>query len=142
MITSVPYKYYFPVIFLMIIWATYTSGFATYGIENVILLFFFTALGLFMKKYQFSRPAMMIGFVLGYKIEELAIQTMQLFNIGGYPLVKLKELFGYSVGKGQLLLASNPARDLLNHPTFIGIMILTLVIFIWGWRNKGKIDYA
>jgi len=119
MITSVPYKYYFPIVFMLIVWATYTSGFATYGIENVILLFFFTALGLIMKKYKFSRPALMIGFVLGYKIELLSIQTMQLFNIGGYELIRLKQLFGYTVGKGQLLLAGNPARDLLNHPTFI-----------------------
>jgi len=141
-IVSVPYMYYFPIVVALIVWATYTSGFDTYGIENVILLVFFTLLGLIMKKYHFSRPALMIGFILGSKIEGLSLQTMQLFNIGGYPLLKLKELFGYHVGSRQLDLALQPGRDLLSHPTFVGIAVLTIIIFLWGWRNKGKIDYA
>jgi len=141
-IAYVPFKYYFPVILALIVWATWTSGFSTYGMENVILLAFFTGLGLLMKKYQFSRPALMIGFMLGYKIEELAIQTFQLFNIGGYPLLKLKEIFGYSVGQGQLAIAANPANDLLTHPTFVGIVFVTFIILYYSFKNKGHINYS
>ena len=141
-ITYVPYKYYFPVILSLIVWATYTSGFATYGIENVILLVFFTVLGLQLKKYKFSRPALMIGFILGYRIEELALQTFQLFNVAGYPLIKLKEIFGYNVGQGQINAALLPGKDLLTHPTFIAIVLLTVLVLVWGYKNKSKIDYA
>lgn len=141
-IVYVPYKYYFPVILSLIVWATYTSGFATYGIENVMLLIAFTGLGLAMKKYKFSRPALMIGFILGYKIEELAMQTFQLFNIAGYPLLKLKGIFGYNVGEGQLAIASLPSNNLLLHPTFVGIVLVIIVVSIWGWKNKGSVDYS
>jgi len=84
----------------------------------------------------------MIGFILGYKIEELTIQTFQLFNIAGYPLLRLKEIFGYHVGEGQLAIASLPSNDLLNHPTFIGIALVIVVVSIWGWKNKGIVDYS
>lgn len=138
----VPFKYYFPFIIAAIVWATWESGFSTYGMENVILLVFFTALGLALRKYQFSRPALMIGFMLGYKIEELAIQTFQLYNIGGFPLIKMKEWFGYNVGEGQIAIASNPDNNLLLHPTFIAIIILIAVVLYWGYKNKNKIDYS
>jgi putative tricarboxylic transport membrane protein len=141
-ITYVPYKYYFPVILSLIVWATFTSGFSTYGVENVALLVVFTLVGLVAKKYEFSRPALMIGFILGYKIEELAMQTFQLFNVAGYPLIKLKELFGYHVGQGKIDVALMPGKDLLTHPTFIGICLITVAVIYWGYKNKGRIDYA
>jgi len=80
--------------------------------------------------------------MLGYKIEELAIQTFQLFNIGGYPILKLKELFGYGVGQGQLDIAANPANDLLTHPTFVGIVFVTFIILYYSFKNKGHINYS
>lgn len=135
-IAYLPFKYYFPILMAMIVWATYTAGFGTYGLDNVLLLIFFTFVGLFMQKFRFSRPALMIGFILGNKIEVLFAQTMQLFNIGGYPLARL-------IGdKGNLHYASLPQNDLLHHPTFIGITIFTLVIVWWAWRNKTRIDYS
>lgn len=141
-IIHVPYVYYFPVILALIVWATYTAGFGTYGLENVLTLFVFTALGLAMRQWKFSRPALLIGFMLGGKIEILAGQVLKLYNVNGFPLLRLKEWLGYEVGKGQLKLASMPSRDLLDHPTFVGIAILTVIVLIWGWRNKGKIKYA
>jgi TctA family transporter len=141
-IAYIPYKYYFPVLLALIVWATYTAGFDTYGLENVALLGVFTILGLVMKRWQFSRPALLIGFILGDKIETLSLQTLNLYNIGGYPLIKLKELFGYEVGQGQIMLATLPGRDLLQHPTFVAIAILIVVVFVWGWKNKGKLEYA
>jgi len=141
-IAYVPFKYYFPFILLAIVWATYNSSYSTFGVENVILLFIFTALGLFMKKFEFSRPAMMIGFMLGYKIEGLATQTFQLFNVGGYPLIKLKELFGYHVGQGKIDLALKEGNNLLMHPTFVGIVLITVLIIYWGYKNKGRVSYS
>ena len=84
----------------------------------------------------------MIGFMLGYKIEELSIQTFQLYNIGGFPLIKIKEWFGYEVGKGQLSVAGIHDNNLLMHPTFIAITILISVGLYWGHKNKTKINYS
>ena len=141
MIAYVPYKYYFPVLVIFIVWATYTAGFATYGIENVVMLGLFTILGFGMKKWKFSRPALMIGFILGDKIELLFAQLM-LYNIGGYPLIRIKELFGGTVGQGQLNVALSEGKDLLTHPVFVVVFVLTLIVMAYGWKNKGKIDYA
>jgi len=71
----IPYKYYFPVIVTLLIWATYTAGFGLYGWQNVFLFCVFTGVGLSMKRWSFSRPSLMIGFILGDKIEQLFIQT-------------------------------------------------------------------
>jgi TctA family transporter len=143
MIAYVPYKYYFPVLLAFIVWATYTSGFSTYGIEYVFLLALFTLVGLQMKKYKFSRPALMIGFILGDKIEMLSTQVLNLFNINGYPLVKLTEFFGGdTIGQGRLNVSLAQGKDLLDHPVFVVVFILTLIVMVWGWKNKGKVDYA
>jgi TctA family transporter len=142
-IAYVPFKYYFPVLLAFIIWATYTAGFNTYGIEYVGLLGVFTVIGLGMKKFRFSRPALMIGFILGDKIELLGDQVLNLFNIGGYPLVKLTELFGGdTIGQGRLNVALAEGKDLLDHPVFVVVFVLTLIVMVWGWKNKGKVDYA
>lgn len=141
-IAHVPYKYYFPALLILIFWATYTSGFSTYGIEYMALLVVFTVLGLAMRNWSFSRPALLIGFMLGDKIEKLSAQTLNLYNVGGFPLIKLKEFFGYEVGQGQMNLALLPGRDLLQHPTFVVITILIAVVFIWGWKNKGRLEYS
>jgi|GEM_PF-1064122 len=142
MIAYVPYKYYFPFLLIFILWATYTSGFGTYGIENIILLLIFTLLGLAMRQFKFSRPAMMIGFILGDKIELLTYQ-LKLYNIGGYPLIQIKSWFtGESVGKGQLMMASMDSKDLLGHPLFVIIFTLIFIVLAWGWKNKGNINYS
>ena len=143
MIAYVPYKYYFPILLAFIVWATYTSGFSTYGWENVALLGVFTLLGLAMKNWMFSRPALMIGFILGDKIEMLSYQFFQMFNIGGYPLIKLSEFFtDKTVGNGKIRFALGEGKDLLEHPVFVITFILTMIVLVWGWRNRGKVDYA
>jgi hypothetical protein len=84
----------------------------------------------------------MIGFILGDKIEMLSHQ-LNLYNIGGYPLVKLQEIFtNVTVGQGRLNVALAEGRDLLGHPVFVSVFVLTLIVMVWGWKNKGKIDYA
>lgn len=142
-IAYVPYKYYFPLILAFIIWATYTAGFGVYGLENILLLFVFTIIGWYMRKWKFSRPALMIGFILGDKIELLGLQFFKMFNIGGYPLVKLQELFtNESVGQGQIKMALRDGQDLLQHPVFVVTVILILIVLVWGIFNKNKIDYS
>ncbi len=141
-VVHIPYSWYFPFIIIAIVWAVYVSGFDIYGWQNVLMLFVFTGLGLIMRRWHFSRPALLIGFMLGDKIERLAMQTFELYNIAGYPFIQIKSWFGYSVGKGQLLIASQPSRDLLQHPTFVGILIVTLLIIIVGWKHRGKVDYS
>ncbi len=110
-ITSVPYKYYFPVLLTLIVWTAmqYTGGW-----EDLAMLAIFSALGFFCKYYKFSRPALLIGFILSDKIEKLSIQMLALYDID----------------------------SLIVRPIFLILVLCILGIFTYSFIKKGKIDYA
>lgn len=110
-ITRVPYKYYFPILFLFIVWACtrYTGGW-----EDYVMLGIFTIVGLIAKIYKFSRPGMIIGFILADRIEGLTLQINALYTI----------------------------ESLLTRPIFLTIVIGAVMAFILGIRSKRKLNYA
>lgn len=75
-ITKIPYKYYAPLIFGIIVFACvqYTGGWEDYAI-----LMIFSLLGMLMKKYNFNAPALLFGFILSERIEALTIQMGALY---------------------------------------------------------------
>ncbi len=110
-ITRVPYKYYFPVLLLIITWASmqYTGGW-----EDLVMLIAFSALGILCKSYKFSRPALLLAFILASKVESF---TLQLHSI-------------YSV------------EELIQRPIFLVVCLAILGIFAYSFKKKGNIDYA
>ena len=111
MITYVPYVYYFPLLVAFIVWACvqYTGG-----IEDYIILALCTVLGIFAKKYKFSRPAMLMAFILAGKIEALTIQMTTLYTLD----------------------------RLFDRPMFIGLVVVILLLFAYGVSRKNKLEYA
>lgn len=77
-IANVPYKYYFPFLLAIIMWACvqYTGGWEDYAMFTIA-----TALGLFCKWTKFNRPALLIGYILADRVESLSIQTFTLYDI-------------------------------------------------------------
>ena len=110
-ITYVPYVYYFPFLVAFIVWACvqYTGG-----IEDYIILALCTVLGIFAKKYKFSRPAMLMAFILAGKIEALTIQMTTLYTLD----------------------------RLFDRPMFIGLVVAILLLFAYGVSRKNKLEYA
>ena len=111
-IAQVPYRYYFPLLLAFIVWACvqYTGGWEDYAILAIVSL-----LGLVCKHYNFSRPALLIGFILLPRVEALTLQISALYNFD----------------------------RLLDRPIFLSIMIATLAILAWGiFYNKNRIDYS
>lgn len=110
-ITRVPYKYYFPIIFLFIVWACtrYTGGW-----EDFAMLGIFTIVGLIAKIYKFSRPGMIIGFILADRIEGLTLQINALYTF----------------------------ESLMSRPIFLTIAISATLAFIIGIKSKRKLNYA
>ena len=110
-VTKVPYVYYFPFIIATILWATlqYTGGW-----EDVAVLIIFSSLGLLCKKFQVSRPALLIGFLLSDRIYSLSYQMKTLHSL----------------------------TDLATRPIFITIMVCVLFLIYWGIRKRSRIDYA
>ena len=112
LITQVPYKYYFPLLLAFITWACvqYTGGWEDYAI-----LILCSILGIACKRYKFSRPGMVIGFILADRVEALSLQMNLLYTIDA----------------------------LLTRPIFITITLLTLGVFVWGIASKRRrLDYA
>jgi TctA family transporter len=110
-ITSVPYRYYFPILLTLIVWTAmqYTGGW-----EDFVMLAIFSAIGFFCKHFKFSRPALLIGFILSEKIEKLSIQMLALYDFD----------------------------TLITRPIFMVLIISIVGIFAYSFKQKGRIDYA
>ena len=111
LIAYVPYKYYFPLLLAFIVWSCvqYTGGWEDYAVLAI-----FSAIGIAAKKYKFSRPAMLIAFILASRVEALTIQITSLYSI----------------------------ETLITRPIFMTVMIAVVVTFIWGLLRKNKLEYA
>ncbi len=110
-IAKLPYKYYFPFILVVIVWATlqYTGGW-----EDIAVLTIFSIVGIIAKKYKFSRPALLIGFLLSDRIYSLTYQLTSLHTI----------------------------NDLITRPIFIIILLSISIILYWSFTKRSKLDYA
>lgn len=110
-ICTVPYIYYFPVLLIIIAWASmqYTGGW-----EDLVMLIIFSIIGMACKHYKFSRPAMLMAFILADKMESYTLQLTSLYTV----------------------------EDLITRPIFIAVMLFTVGIFVYSLIKKGSIDYA
>ena len=111
MIAYIPYKYYFPLLVAFIVWACvqYTGGWEDYAVLAIM-----TVIGLLAKKYKFSRPAMLMAFILSDRVEALTIQMTRLYDID----------------------------RLLDRPIFLVLVALIVIVFVWGILRRGKLEYA
>lgn len=110
MITLVPYKYYFPIILSIIVWSCvqYTGGWEDYAILALC-----SVLGIFCKKYKFSRPALLLAYMLSAKVEAYTIQMTAIYS---------------------------PA-ELLDRPIFLTLMAVILVVLAWSVRRDNQFGY-
>ena len=77
-ITTVPYFILAPVLIALIFFASYQVG---RDWNNFAGLMVFGLLGVIMKSYGWSRPALLIGFFLSSKIELLSYQTSAVYGM-------------------------------------------------------------
>ena len=110
MITLVPYKYYFPIILSIIVWSCvqYTGGW-----EDYVILALCSALGIFYKKYRFSRPALLLAYMLSAKVEAYTIQLTTIYS----------------------------PSDMLDRPIFLTLMAVVLVVLVWSVTRKNEFGY-
>ena len=110
-VTRIPYVYYFPIILGFIVWASlqYTGGW-----EDLAVLLAFSIFGVLCKKFQVSRPALLIGYILSDRIYNLTYQLTSLHTVD----------------------------DLITRPIFICIMICVFALLYWGITKRSRLDYA
>jgi TctA family transporter len=108
---TIPFRYYFPVIMGFIVWSCmlYTGG-----IADLIVLVIFSILGIVMRRWKFSRPALVMAYILAPKVETLTIQMTTLYSFD----------------------------MLLGRPIFMITCVLIAGVFIWSLLNKSRINYA
>lgn len=110
-IATVPYKYYFPILLIFITWACvqYTGGWEDYAI-----LIIFGIIGILTKKFKFSRPSILIGFILAAKFEALTIQLFTIYTMS----------------------------DIIIRPIFLTLILLSIAIFIYGVFKKNDVEFS
>ena len=111
LLTQIKFKYYAPLVFAFVTWACvqYTGGW-----EDYLVLVLCTIMGLILKRYKFSRPALLLGFILSERIENLTIQMNGLYTLD----------------------------TVMDRPLFIIIVLFTIGVFLWGLSRKSQLDYA
>ena len=110
-IANVPYKYYFPLLLAFIVLACvqYTGGWEDYAILIVC-----SVIGISAKKFKFSRPALLFGFILAERIESLSIQMYGLYTFD----------------------------RLLTRPIFWTLIGTIIIVLVWGLSKRNKLEYA
>lgn len=76
-LTTIRYGFLAPFMLVLIFFAAYQ---ATVHWNDMITLFVFGILGVFMKRFDWSRPALLIGFFLSDRIETSLYQTVQVYG--------------------------------------------------------------
>jgi TctA family transporter len=78
------------------------------------MLAIFSCIGFFCKHFMFSRPAMLIGYILADKVEGLTLQILGLYTW----------------------------ETLITRPIFMTLAVSIIGILIFSIIRKGRIDYA
>ena len=87
-LTTIKYTLLAPVMFGLIFFAAFQ---ATRSWGDLIALFIVSLLGIYMKRFGWPRPALLIGFVLADQVEELVYQTFTVYGLSVFerPIVLL-----------------------------------------------------
>ena len=111
LISAIPYRYYSVVVLGCVIWASvqYTGGW-----EDYVILVLASALGIACKKYHFSRPSLLVAFILSDRVEALTVQVADLYTLS----------------------------KLMVRPGFVILLVLVIILLFYSFKKGGKIDFS
>lgn len=112
-LTTIRFAYLAPFLFMLISFAAFQSG---QNFEDLLALFVIGLIGVFLRRFDWSRPAFLIGFVLSNPIEKF---TNQAFQIASFRFRK-----GFDVG-----------MEYVFSPIVIVLIIITLISVVVGIRQ-------
>lgn len=116
-ITTIRFTYLAPFLFILISFAAFQSG---QNFEDLLALFLIGLIGIFLRRFDWSRPAFLIGFVLSNPVEKF---TNQAFQIASFR-------FRESLEAGMAYVFS---------PIVIVLVIITVVSVLLGIRQAKAI---
>ncbi|AXS40763.1 tripartite tricarboxylate transporter permease [Breoghania sp. L-A4] len=116
-LTTIRFTLLAPYLFMMIAFAAFQSG---QSLGDLVSLFSIGVLGIFLRRFDWSRPAFLIGFVLSDQVENFANNAHQIAS------------FKFRLGMAQGL-------EYVASPIVIGIALVTIVSVIIGLRQAKQI---
>ncbi len=133
-LTTIKYTLLAPIMFGLIFFAAFQ---ATRSWGDLIALFIVSVLGIYMKRFGWPRPALLIGFVLADQVEELVYQTFTVYGLSAFerPLVLvLSALTGLSVFAVVKFKAKSGKVDKDEaHSNKNSLPQLTFLLFLFGF---------
>lgn len=131
-LTTIPFIIIAPVIISVIVFA---AGQASRSMGDLVVLFAFGVIGLYFKQQQWSRPALLIGFVLSTQLETTVYQTIQIYGLdflGRPQSLFLIALIVLSVSASALAMArmkrqSGATTEAAGGSWLIGVLLMLLV---------------
>jgi TctA family transporter len=116
-LTTIRFTYLAPFLFMLISFAAFQSG---QNFEDLLALFVIGLIGIFLRRFDWSRPAFLIGFVLSNPVEKF---TNQAFQIASFRFRKSFE----------------DGIDYIFSPIVIVLIIVTIVSVVLGIRQAKTI---
>lgn len=117
-LTTIPFGLLAPFLFMIISFAAFQSG---QNLMDLVALFGIGLLGILMRRFDWSRPAFLIGFVLSNPAETYTNQAVQI--------AQSKFRRGFDVG-----------LDYIFSPIVIVLIIITIVSVVIGLRQSSNIQ--
>ncbi|MDV7145615.1 tripartite tricarboxylate transporter permease [Tropicimonas sp. TH_r6] len=112
-LTTIRFTYLAPFLFMLISFAAFQSG---QNFEDLLALFVIGLIGIFLRRFDWSRPAFLIGFVLSNPVEKF---TNQAFQIASFRFRKSFE----------------EGMDYIFSPIVIVLILITVVSVVLGLRQ-------
>lgn len=116
-LTTIRFTYLAPFLFMLISFAAFQSG---QNFEDLLALFVIGLIGIFLRRFDWSRPAFLIGFVLSNPVEKF---TNQAFQIASF---RFRKSFEEGI-------------DYIFSPIVIVLLIITVVSVVLGLRQAKMI---
>lgn len=116
-LTTIRFTYLAPFLFMLISFAAFQSG---QNFEDILALFVIGLIGIFLRRFDWSRPAFLIGFVLSNPVEKFSNQAFQIASFR----------FRSSFSDGM---------DYILSPIVIVLLIITVVSVVLGLRQAKSI---
>ncbi|MCG8626478.1 MAG: tripartite tricarboxylate transporter permease [Proteobacteria bacterium] len=113
-LTTIRFTYLAPMLFMLISFAAFQSG---QNFEDILALFILGLLGIFMRRFDWSRPAFLIGFVLSEPIEKFSNQAFQIARF------RFRQDFSAGI-------------DYIFSPIVLVLLLLTMLSIVMAVRQK------
>ncbi|WP_425417695.1 tripartite tricarboxylate transporter permease [Oricola indica] len=146
-LTTIRYGYLAPFMLVLIFFAAFQ---ATLQWNDMIALFVFGVLGVFMKRFDWSRPALLIGFFLSDRIETSLYQSIQVYGYSiferpivlillGLTVLSIIAALRYDPNAGKVYTEESEASTRRKWPQIgftIFMLVIVLVAFFDGFRYQ------